>query len=95
MEDMSGDWRLLSGAEELRGSDMQLVLAHEITEHLPQLTHCALCWDRPADVPKEYREEWFVKYDRTSCLCGKCFADFREYLGLREIWYADWYEEWE
>lgn len=78
----SDDWRLLNDTESLRGKYLDPASAENVRRHLPQITRCALCYDRITDETDSLRL-WYVTPERNCAVCDKCFADLRDTLDMK------------
>ena len=92
-EGTPNDWRLLTDTENLREKYLDPASTDDMRSHLPQLTRCALCFDRVEDEPEHSRRIWYVTPERDCTVCEKCFADLHDRLCMRS---TDGYDtEWQ
>ncbi|MCR5123459.1 MAG: 4-(cytidine 5'-diphospho)-2-C-methyl-D-erythritol kinase [Ruminococcus sp.] len=66
-----------------RGKYLDPARTADITKHLPQIKHCAACFDRVSDEPLLSRRIWYITPERDGALCEKCFDELRDKLDIK------------
>ena len=76
----------------LRGKYLDPARTTDVMEHLPQIKHCAVCFDKVADEPLLSRRMWYIAPERDQAVCESCFNELRDKLDIKA---ADGYDtEW-
>lgn len=83
------DWRLLNDVQHLTNQEIDPIDREDIIKYLPNLKHCQFCWGKVVDGKKDF---WYLPLDKSCCICGNCFNDFKKLFKwkLLDGWDIEW-----